>query len=76
MVQAIAGVRSVKATAFRPLGDLGAAAVLDVIALGRTKVARLDADPDFPEHGTLEVRVVGLDAAPASLQVDGEVGSP
>lgn len=71
VVQAIAGVRSVKATAFRPLGDLGAAAVLDVIALGRTKVARLDADPDFPEHGTLEVRVVGLDAAPASLQVDG-----
>lgn len=72
-VQGIAGVRSATATAFRPLGDLTAPPVVDVIALGRTKVARLDADPDFPENGTLEVRVVGLDADAASLQVDGAV---
>jgi hypothetical protein len=62
-VQGIAGVRSVKATTFRRLGDTTGPAVRDVIALGRTTVARLDADPDYPEHGTLEVRVVGLDPA-------------
>jgi hypothetical protein len=62
-VQGIVGVRSVTATVFRPLGDTIGAAVRDIIVLGRTKVARLDADPDFPEHGTLEVNVVGLDFA-------------
>ena len=56
-VQGIAGVRSVEATIFRPLGDTTGPAVRDIILLGRTKVARLDADPDFPEHGTLEVLV-------------------
>jgi hypothetical protein len=60
-VQGIAGVRSVRAELFRPLGDTAGPPVRDVIALGRTNVARLDADPDFPEHGTLEVRMVGLD---------------
>jgi hypothetical protein len=60
-VQGIAGVRSVTATVFRPLGDTIGPVVRDLIVLGRTKVARLDADPDFPEHGTLEVNVVGLD---------------
>lgn len=60
-VQGIPGVRSVTATIFRPLGDTTGPAVRDIILLGRTKVARLDADPDFPENGTLEVRVVGLD---------------
>lgn len=59
-VQGIPGVRSVRASVFRPLGDTRGAAVRDVILLGRTKVARLDADPDFPEHGTLEVLVEGL----------------
>ncbi|MGH2942544.1 MAG: hypothetical protein ACRDLN_07215 [Solirubrobacteraceae bacterium] len=72
-VQGIPGVRSVKVTAFRPLGELAGEAVRDVIALGRTKVARLDADPDYPEHGTLEVRVVGLDDDASSLRIDGEV---
>jgi len=60
-VQGIPGVRSVDAELFRPLGDTSGPPVRDVILLGRTKVARLDADPDFPEHGTLEVRIVGLD---------------
>jgi hypothetical protein len=62
-VQGIAGVRSVRAAIFRPLGDTSGPPVRDIILLGRTKVARLDADPDFPEHGTLEVRMVGLDFA-------------
>jgi hypothetical protein len=60
-VQGISGVRSVQATVFRPLGDTTGPSVRDIVLLGRTKVARLDADPDFPEHGTLDVRVVGLD---------------
>ncbi len=60
-VQGIPGVRSVRATAFRPLGEREGTAVRDVIRLGGTRVARLDADPDFPEYGTLVVRVVGLD---------------
>lgn len=72
-VQGIAGVRSVKATAFRPLGDRTGAAVRDVILLGRTKVARLDADPDFPENGSLELRVVGLDGDPAAFAIDSEL---
>jgi len=65
-VQGIAGVRSVTATIFRPLGDTTGADVRDIILLGRTKVARLEADPDFPEHGTLEVRMIGLDAVGAT----------
>jgi hypothetical protein len=60
-VQEIPGVRAVRALAFRPLGDTVGPAIRQLIVLGRTKVARLDADPDFPEHGRLTVRVVGLD---------------
>jgi Protein of unknown function (DUF3892) len=60
-VQGIPGVRSVTAALFRPLGEMTGRRVRDIILLGRTKVARLDADPDFPENGKLEVRVVGLD---------------
>lgn len=69
-VQAIPGVRSVRPEVFRPLGDTTGPEVRDVIVLGRTKVARLDADPDFPEHGTLEVRVVGLDVKSARPHVN------
>ena len=72
-VQGIPGVRSVKATAFRPLGDTTGPEVRDTITLGRTKVARLDADPDVPEHGRLRVLMAGLDADAASLVVDGAV---
>lgn len=64
-VQGITGVRSVTAELFRPLGDTIGPPVRDVILLGRTNVARLDAEPDFPEHGKLEVRMVGLDFAAA-----------
>jgi hypothetical protein len=60
-LQEIPGVRSVRAVTFRPLGDTVGPQVRQLILLGRTKVARLDADPDFPEHGKLTVRIVGLD---------------
>jgi hypothetical protein len=69
-VQGIAGVRAVKATRFTTLGDTHGPAVRDVITLGRTAVARLDADPDYPEHGTLEVLAIGLDADAVPLVVD------
>lgn len=71
-VQELAGVRSVKATMFRPREDASGALIHDVITLGRTKVARLDADPDFPENGTLTVSVAGLDAPSSVLVVDEE----
>lgn len=60
-VQAIPGVRSVDANVFRPLLDRSGADVRDVIVLTGAKVARLDADPDYPENGILRVDVVGLD---------------
>ncbi|MFB4317347.1 hypothetical protein [Actinomadura sp. 21ATH] len=69
-VHGIPGARAVKALRFRPLGDASGPAVRDVVTLGRGAVARLDADPDFPEHGTLEVLVLGLDADAEPLVVD------
>ncbi|SHN13533.1 baseplate J/gp47 family protein [Cryptosporangium aurantiacum] len=73
-VQSVPGVRSVKATTFRRLADRTGPAVLNVIGLGLTKVARLDADPDLPENGTLEVRVVGLDADGTAFVIDENAG--
>ncbi|HWM92963.1 MAG TPA: hypothetical protein VN493_19525 [Thermoanaerobaculia bacterium] len=73
-VQAITGVRSVKATLFRRLRLATDPPVLDRIELGLTEVARLDADENFPEHGVLRVRTAGLDAIdPAIYQLDGPV---
>jgi len=69
-VQGIPGVRTVKAVAFRPLQEPTGPRSRAVIRLGRTQVARLDDDPDFPENGVLEVKVVGLDGDPAALLVD------
>jgi hypothetical protein len=69
-VQGIPGVRAVKARRFAPLGDTSGPAVRDVITLGRSAVARMDADPDFPEHGTLEVLALGLDADVEPFVVD------
>ena len=59
------------ATVFRPLGDLRGPVVQNVIQLGHTKVARLDADPDAPENGVLTVSVIGLDADGAQIVIDG-----
>jgi hypothetical protein len=70
-VQGIPGVRSLKATRFRALGDSVGPPVRDVIALGGTKVARLDADPDLPEHGRLRVLMSGGDPDAEPLSVDG-----
>lgn len=74
-VQGIAGVRAVKVIRFAPHGDLRGPEVRDVISLGRTAVARLDADPDYPEHGTLDVLAIGLDADAVPLLVDSGAGT-
>jgi hypothetical protein len=39
-------------------------------------VARLDGDPDFPEHGTLAVLAIGLDADAVPLVGDTGQGVP
>jgi hypothetical protein len=60
LVQAIAGVRSVKARTFRRLLVPSDLPVEPRIALRQVEVARLDADLADPDHGRLEVKVVGL----------------
>jgi hypothetical protein len=60
-VHRISGVRSVKALAFRRLGDASLVRVRDEVAVGPLEVARLDADDNRPENGVLEVLLVGLD---------------
>ena len=62
VVAAIPGVKTVKAVAFRKRVDTLGDPVRGILSFGVTEVARLDADPDYPEHGELRVRVVGLDA--------------
>ena len=64
------GVRAVKATRFGPLTDTAGPPVREEVVLGRTAVARLDADPDYPENGTLEVLAHGLDVDTEPLLVD------
>jgi hypothetical protein len=77
IVQALPGVRSVKARRFRRLlvdSDLD---VEPRIAMQPTEVARLDADLSRPDNGRLEVRVVGLggiDESDYAIAVAG--GSP
>nr|WP_246356926.1 baseplate J/gp47 family protein [Pyxidicoccus fallax] len=61
-VQSLPGVRSVKAFTFRPLRSAHAPKVAARIRLDTTEVARLDADPSYPENGRLVVRVEGLDS--------------
>ena len=60
-VQRLPGVRSVHALAFRRAGIVASPLVTHRIILESTEVGRLDADDDFPENGTLRIRVVGLD---------------
>ncbi|MGF1648495.1 MAG: hypothetical protein ACFCVF_16475 [Kineosporiaceae bacterium] len=76
VVHEVTGVRAVRADVFRPLGEGSGPAVRPVITLGTTAVARLDADPDHPENGRLEVRVVGLDAhaVPFLADAPGDAG--
>lgn len=53
----VPGVESVRVTRFRPLGERGS--VAPRVELGRLEIARLDADPDFPEHGVLGLALSG-----------------
>ncbi|MBY5164279.1 putative baseplate assembly protein [Nitriliruptoria bacterium AS10] len=58
--QAVPGVQSVTVTRFARLREPGTSAVdAGVITLGRLEVARLDADPNFPERGRLVVETGG-----------------
>lgn len=59
----VVGVDSVNVVTFRRQGqpDKGAALKQGRIVLGRLEIARLDNDPNFPEHGTF--RVVPLEAS-------------
>lgn len=75
-VQALPGVRSVKAFVFRPLLVASARAVLPRIRLGTTEIARMDGDPAFPDNGRLVVRVAGLDSALSGPEHGYEVEIP
>ena len=68
VVAAIPGVKTVKAVTFRKRTD-PTATVSPILSFGVTEVPRLDADPDYPEHGSLGVRVVGLDADESEFNV-------
>ena len=58
--QAVAGVEAVDITKFQRQGDdLSDARETGVLRLSRLEVARLDQDPDFPEHGVLTLEVGG-----------------
>lgn len=74
-VQGLPGVRAVKATRFGPLTEATGPPVREQIVLGRAAVARLDADPGYPENGTLEVLAHGLDLDAEPLVVDTGAGS-
>jgi hypothetical protein len=60
VVQRIPGVRSVKAKTFRRLLVSHDADVEARIVMQPIEVARLDADLSRPDHGRLEIKVVGL----------------
>ena len=58
--QAVAGVASVRITRFQrlfesPNGELAAG----VLALRNDEIAQLDNDPNWPEHGKLEIELCG-----------------
>jgi hypothetical protein len=67
VVQALPGVRSVKATKFERLGFpqldpiTGKPLPLKKIVLAPPEIPRLDADENAPENGRLEVLMVGTD---------------
>ncbi len=62
LVQGLPGVRSVKARVFRRLDQAETQTEpLDRITTAPIEVLRLDGDDNFPEHGQLRVKVVGLD---------------
>jgi hypothetical protein len=62
-VMGVTGVLSVSAARFRRTDQPDAATASNVaagrITVGRFEIARLDNDPNFPEHGTLGVTCKG-----------------
>ena len=75
-VQAVPGVRSAVALAFRKLLVPTSGPVEPRILLSGTQVARLDADETSPEGGRLEVLLVGADAGvdPDAIVVQDSAG--
>jgi hypothetical protein len=58
--QAVPGVDSVRITRFRRQGTRDTRALADArIELGRLEIARLDNDPNYPEHGVLRLQMAG-----------------
>lgn len=58
--QAVAGVASVTATKFQRQREKASSALdSGVLRMGRLEIGRLDNDPSFPEHGTLELTIGG-----------------
>jgi hypothetical protein len=58
--QTVAGVASVNITKFQRLGmDSSEALERGKLELGRLEVARLDNDPNFPEHGVFRLMLEG-----------------
>ncbi len=58
--QEVTGVDSVRVTRFRRQGTRDTRALLDArIDLGRLEIARLDNDPNYPEHGVLRLTMTG-----------------
>ena len=59
-VQAVEGVESVTALTFRRQRDATTNALdSGVLTMGRLEIPRLDNDPNFPEHGVLEITTGG-----------------
>jgi len=60
IVQQTGGVESVNITKFQRQGiDSNVALNLGKLELERLEIARLDNDPNFPEHGTLTLKMLG-----------------
>lgn len=56
----VAGVASVQVTRFQRAGQSDPKPLADgFMTLGRLEIARLDNDPDFPEHGVLRLQLHG-----------------
>ncbi|MCY1308369.1 hypothetical protein D9M70_583730 [compost metagenome] len=56
----VAGVASVQVKRFQRLGQVDPKPLADgFMTLGRLEIARLDNDPNFPEHGVLRLELHG-----------------
>ncbi len=59
-VQLVPGVASVNVTKFQRQGkDRDEALITGFLPMGRTEIARLDNDPNFPEHGVFKLDMEG-----------------